>query len=402
MKIAKLNINDTQMRSDLKITEIPIKGFGKLISLKGDKFTQKDIYDFIGKNDYNVSLFFYNQSISDIKFGAVLSGRFLFTRQEREYLINKTLLRDLATYQPFLAEDNNISIEVLKDLKENGIHLNDICEIQYFPIKINESYHDKNTNKEIPKIFIKAPSWDKQKTINIERNFLVQRFNSKESLIPEEKAKFVGYLLAERNGVIDSRILNMLNMTVHEAEQNIRVTYYLYKYKATKNPNDEEVVKRYQYYSNSLEIEKIKIALNEIVKLRISETETNKIIAFIQQIKKFIPAIIKYTGGVPIWWDEKSFAHFCLRHTKEYQLNHYRYKVKYPKTPYSYKFNDIQDLMEKVFDFYEDDISFNFSQKIPKPFYKNETKAVLYKGDYYSFQIEKDGRVSQFFQYQKE
>ena len=72
MKIAKLNINDTQMRSDLKITEIPIKGFGKLISLKGDKFTQKDIYDFIGKNDYNVSLFFYNQSISDIKFGAVL------------------------------------------------------------------------------------------------------------------------------------------------------------------------------------------------------------------------------------------------------------------------------------------------------------------------------------------
>lgn len=390
------------MHSNVKITKTPIKGFGNFIRLKSDKFTQKDLYDFIGRNDYYVNLQFHDKSISDLKFGSSLSGKFLFTREEREYLNDKPLIKGLSAYQPFSVDEDNIPKELSSDLNQNGIHIFDIKEIQYIPFNVHSSYHDENTDKKIDKIEINASSLKKHNIFKIERNFLVQRINNNEKIIPEEKYKLVGYLLAENNNEIKHKILDLLNLSVQDVENNIRVSYYLYKYKLSFKPRDEKLIKTLQHFAELLETDKIKIAIKEIVKLKISNNETDKFINFLKQLKTFSPNVLKFTGGVPIWWDEQTFTHFCLRHTKEYQLNHYKQKVKYPKTTYSYKFDDIEDLINKVLDFYTDDICNNFSNEFPKPFYRNGKKAVLYNGDCYGFQIEKDGRISQFFQYHKE
>ena len=104
-------------------------------------------------------------------------------------------------------------------------------------------------------------------------------------------------------------------------------------------------------------------------------------------LSEFEPSILLY-GKRQIFWDVASYLHIVLRHVRQLQIGHFKHK-----TPFPYKCEDVQNLIEKVLGTIEGEIKRHFEEKLGRDFKKVGRMSVLFNGDYYCLQIDKDGRL---------
>ena len=107
----------------------------------------------------------------------------------------------------------------------------------------------------------------------------------------------------------------------------------------------------------------------------------------LSSLSRFEPDILLY-GKKQVYWDIDSYLHITMRHVKQLQLGHFK-----DRTPFPYRFEDLETLIHQVLGTIEHEIERHFSEKPGKNFLRLGKMSVFFNGDYYCLQINKEGRL---------
>lgn len=115
-------------------------------------------------------------------------------------------------------------------------------------------------------------------------------------------------------------------------------------------------------------------------------------------IHKYIPRRLNGFKGKPIYLDWKGYLHVFIRHVDEFKINMaFENKDKFLWDP-----RDVIPVMKHVIEKVDDEIQLFWNEKPGQRFSKYGIQSFYYEGDYYTFHIEGDGRLSTFHRNRKE
>ena len=227
------------------------------------------------------------------------------------------------------------------------------------------------------------------------QNLIISKINGKTELIPYEKEKFIGITLGINDGHIDSRLLTFLGFDLKNVQSSLNIWYHIYKTKERRGKISEDEktkLKDIEFIRQSHNIMKL---FSEIKKCNIKSDELSKERVILESImtslSKFEPNILLY-GKKQVFWDIDSYLHIVMRHAKQFQIGHFK-----SKTPFPYKFEDLETLIEQVLSSIDDEVKRHFAENTGKDFKRVGKMSVLFNGDYYSMQIDRGGRLVNFY-----
>ena len=355
-------------------------------------YTIEEIYNLCGQFDRTSNVTFKSNSISSQKFGISLVGYFIFNQNER------THLEKIKVEQSNFNTTGTLRFKVLPINKHHQSF--DIIEFQSNEIQ-QLYYYASQPNNEFTNIEIREINYHKinfnanyRDTYSMYYHMLMYMVKNQFVLIDDE----VNYLIAlnsffnSDHKVIDSikyqnYIIDEENIGLYQAEINyyiendINVFFNLLKKRANKN------------------IDILKNELNNAgISIKKDNVFSNDDFIYLTYISaNFKDERLNYGRKYPVFWDLKAFLHILLRHTNELNI-----KSNFAtRTPFQYYLKDITNVVKAVLDISSDAIQEHFANTSNKEFIRNNQQAVYFKGDYYNFRIDKNGRLSMFHKLEK-
>lgn len=382
------------MNNEYRVTSLMNFGLPS-IDVTGNMFNAKDIYEFIGKEQYSSTFYFKFDSPTFREYGEHLTG---FAHYDPKI---KALLE---------SGDNPNGIELIHQLKIDvvlgelsaaqkheirykGISISDIESISFLQYKQEMEFHPTG-EKKIPNVVeIKADlSGLDRDTVLI--NYLTSKYNRGVELIGFEREELVGLLLARDDFNIDAHILKALGFSVEQVKLSHAIWYHVYKSLDRQGRITQERIESFREMKLIDSLTRLNALASE---LKISGASTlididqgERLKKICEQVIKFNPSILMH-GTQQVYWDIKSYIHIALRHVKYFQLGRFK-----EKTPFLYKANDISSLIEKVVRCIEEDLRIYLAEKPTRNFKRHGSMAIEFNGDYYCISIEPTGRVEQF------
>ena len=217
------------------------------MEIHDDEILVEDIYELCGRNNYIVTIGLKEKSVSALSYAKSLTGMIQYSKKEREAL--ELAIENKFSKTPHMLKLDSTNPKLPKEkkirLKNVGISVLDICSLFILPYRKEGEFYGDGL-KVVPNVIeIEIPPQEPKSTHNIHRNFLISRWNSKRDLIPEEKETLVGLMLADRNGVIDKRILKDLGFEESAINDNYQIQkeYYNAKRNLDTLSLDEEKIK---------------------------------------------------------------------------------------------------------------------------------------------------------------
>lgn len=365
------------------------------VEIAGNAFNAKDIYEFIGREQYSSTFVFKADSPAFIEYGPNLTGLPCYDPK------TKTLL-EIGHNPSEVAIINQLKIEVTlcelsatqkHDLRYKGISISDIESISFLQYKQNIEYHSTG-EKKIPNIVeIKADLSGLDYDILL-INYLTSKHNRGVELIDFEREELIGLLLAKDHFRIDTRILDTLGFTVDKIKANHAIWYHAYKSLDRKGRISTEKVESFNEMKLLDSLTRMNALATELKKSGAldlnSMNQNEQLRKLCEQVIKFKPSILMH-GKQQVYWDLQSYIHIILRHVIDFQLGGFK-----EKTPFSYRANDVSMLIEKVLRCVEEDLRIYLAEKPMRSFKRHGSMAIEYNGDYYNISIEPTGRVEQF------
>jgi hypothetical protein len=196
------------------------------------------------------------------------------------------------------------------------------------------------------------------------------------------------------DGLIDSRILAHFGFDKESMDQNLNISAKYYSYKGKRGTLSEEQKEIYAEIQSTINMRKIVMVLQEIKK---SEVKDDDLTAVQDRLKVIMGAAIEFRpsillhGKKQIYWDLESYLHIVMRHVKHYQMGNFK-----EKTPFSYKPEDLKNLIEQVIKRVEGEYRIHALEQPDKNFTRQGRMAVQFNGDYYNLRILPDGKLIQF------
>ena len=334
---------------------------------------------------------------ASIKFGQTVTGIIFYDKDE------------LAVFRRFNEEGpgleygrvkidsptRELTISQREDLKYGGVLAADIEYISFIPYKETVEHHESGEKKVPNIIYIPYKAEPKVDYDILYQNYIASKINSKTGLIQYEAEKFIGITLGINDGHIDSRLLEHLDYDLETVQTCTNIWYHFYKAKERRNIISDEERSKLKDLEINRKLENITKLFKEIGKSGVNSEELSKMLTTFETIKSaisnFEPSILLH-GKTQIFWDIDSYLHIVLRHVKQLQLGHFK-----TKSPFPYKFEDLQILIEKVIGRVEDEIKRHFDEKPAKEFKRVGKMSVLFNGDYYCVQIDGNGRLANLY-----
>jgi hypothetical protein len=385
---------DIAMSNQYRVTSLMDFGLPG-VEVAGDTFNAKDIYDFIGREQYSSTFVFKADSAAFREYGQSITGFACYDAKTKALLENN---QNPSAHESIRQLKIDVIVGKLSaaqkhELRYKGIPILEIDSISFLTYKQKVEFHPTG-EKRIPNIVeIKADFSD----VNHDAlliNYLTSKQNNGVELIEFEREQLVGLLLAKDDFNIDTRILNVLGFSVEQAKINHAIWYHAYKSLERRGRMTPERVEAF----NEMKLLESLTRLNALVSeakisgaselAEINENEQLKKIC--EQAIKFSPSILMH-GKQQVYWDLKSYLHITLRHGKDFQLGRFK-----EKTPFIYKASEIESLLEKVLWCVEEDLRAYLLEKPKNAFKRNGSMAIEFNGDYYNISIEPSGRVEQF------
>jgi hypothetical protein len=362
------------------------------------KITPAKLYRNIGKYDSVFTIIFKSESELRKILGQHITATLCYSKDERE----KFEKRDDA----FIDKNSNGIIKiniVMPELNVNqkikytldGINCSEIDRILYSPIPY-ESESSESSIKEVPNI-IKIPYESKNK-FDYENLFLglySRLINSDEILLYDEKVEYVGIDTAFHNGKTSSELLKKLNLTQQEIQKNsiFWISYYSTKEKISLLTLEEK--KDYQNHKDIIWYKKLKTFFNEIIKSgKIADDKffSEKSDLILKEINKFKTSRFGF-GNPLIYWDLESYLHIILRHIRETKIG----SANQHKTEIPYRLDDLKTLIQKLLDLINEELEEHFKTNLNIKFYRSGKRAIYFNKDYYSIDIDVDGKIISFY-----
>jgi len=377
------------MENQYHIKEVYVGGI-HFFEVWGD-FTPSDLFDLIGKHQYMCTFVFKDCSQSFGKYGSSVTGLMFYGTEQGEGVDlggNSNCHNELIRIDsPMLDMSQNLR----EDLKYGGLPVTDINYLCFSPFKLPTEYLESG-EKKVPNIITIPYEEDSRVDVDIlYQNYIALKNNSKTELTQFEKDKFIGITLAINDRRIDSRLLLHLGYDVETLGAYNNLWYHFYKTKERRKTLSDEDMEIFHDLKIMRQTETIIKLLKEIKKSGVSATENSEMGSVFQLIisslKDFEPEILLH-GKKQIFWDIDSYLHIVMRHVKQLQIGRFK-----SKTPFPYKFEDLETLIGSILRSIGDEIKRHFEERQGKDFRRNGKMSILFNGDYYCVHIDKDGKL---------
>lgn len=365
-------------------------------------YSIEKIYKLVGKDDCVANLTFKKGSEAFSKYGDMLTVQFIYTQSEREELDKRIQNENFSTHGRVRAKDllSKLSEAENKDLLENGIESQDIVDMFFLHNIHKNTFH--NTEKKV-------------------LNKHIIEFE------PQLKGGDLGWMYGFHNRLVEQGI----KLSPHERDFYLAGKLYFEPQNLTKQERqeifDEAGLMRAPIEMEFLDMKRMReeIGKEEEQKLKIlKEHEANKRLMILDsylkqagssfkklfqenleqatelfmKVKIFNEKRLNVMGKYPIYMDIDSFLHIYMRHVEEFKVNqHFEHKDNF-----QWNEGDVFLVMENIIREIEDAYQ-KFREENPDSRYsKYGTQSIYFQGDYYTFHIDANGRISTFHKNRKE
>lgn len=358
----------------------------------GDEFHYLDLYEQVGSKQLMTTFFLKEDSESYKKYGKTIIGTIHYKpevlKKLKEGKVEGIILNKICISSPA----RELPLDKSADLKYyDGVEILDIEHIYFLPYQNEAEVHDTG-EKKVPNIIEIEIDCTNLDPYELKLGYLVSKNNSGVELIQYEKEQFIGIQLGMRDGHIDSRILKHFGFSKDTINSNIYAHFY--KVKEHRGTLSDTEKKAYSDIKSIQTMEAFMILLNEIKNAGISDDDLRQNLVLLKEIKEsalyFEPNILLH-GKKQIYWDINSYLHIVMRHIKDYQIGKFK-----KKTPFPYKKEDLNNLIEKVIQCIEVEYKDHVLKNPNSNFVRQGAMAVFFNGDYYNLRIDPTGRLIQF------
>ncbi|MBE9584022.1 hypothetical protein IM792_06135 [Mucilaginibacter sp. JRF] len=358
----------------------------------------ENIYIQVGQYDrYAIFDFYYNSS-AFLKYGSTVHGLIIYTPLERATLEEAIMPGNNSNNDGLIKLDVVEDNPFYKELRTSGFYARDISRLSALDSRPIEKVYKSSLIKEIPNtVEIKFKS-NPSKLHALEHLNFTNRIERGLPLLPNEKQRYT-----------------CLNFLIHPNEATWAEVKKILDDNKTNTVYDDVVITIWSYYHNFVDNNdsSAKLLLNtSLKKRRVQRTEfilkhlgiSIKVLdAFkgsnydswkelMGVVMSFETTVIDVWGWThPVWWDFERFIHIYLRHYKGFFLTG---SSKGQGTSFQYHYRDIRRLIEIIIRNHK--IEIENCLKANKPYNRYDEQGYYYNGNYYTFRIDKSGRLMQF------
>lgn len=364
-------------------------------------YTIEEIYAIVGKEDKTTGLTFKYNSEAFNTFGSFITVFILYTQKDREemdeLIQNEHWVNHGYVKARFLGRD--LEKEKITLLREKGIYSQDISEIHYYNAPSKNAFHSKARRK-IGKIEIPLQSGSKGESFDWMYSFSKKQVCENIELSPNERAFYLaGKIYYEPNELTSEE-----NQEIYQDDGSldVKIEWELLQIKYIREDiTDEEKKRLAQLYGvkkeESFEIldkylQEAGSSLKKIAKENLDQAA--KLLIAVMDFKE---RILTVNSKHPIYLDLDSYLHIYMRHVEEFQVSkHFE-----NKDNFQWDEDDVFSVMEHVLKEVENEYEQFREGNSGKRYSRFGDHSMYFEGDYYTFHIEADGRVSTFHKNRK-
>lgn len=364
-------------------------------------YTIEEIYCLVGKEDKTVGLTFKYKSEAFEKYGSFITVIFIYTQYEREEMDN------LIQVEPF-SKDGRIKAKYLGTdlipekvelLLTEGIYSGDIAEILYFNAPSKNTFHTKE-KRELNKIEIPMRPQPKGRDLDWMYGFSKKLISEGVGLCPKERSFYLaGKLYYEPENLTKEEREEIFNDEIIDEQ----VEWELLQMKYIREEISDEDKKRLAELYGKKKRESIAI-LDSYLKQagsslkKLSTDNIDQAAELFMKVMQFKERKLNVIGKHPIYIDLDSYLHIYMRHVEEFQVNkHFEHKDNF-----QWNENDVFNVMGHVVEYIDKEYQQFKDEKPSQRFSKYGKQSIYFEGDYYTFHIEQNGRISTFHKNRKE
>lgn len=365
-------------------------------------YSLEEIYCLVGKEDKTAGLTFKNKSEAFENYGSFITVVFIYTQNEREEMDK------LIKVTPFSKEGRvkakylgtDLSSEKIKLLLNEGINSGDIAEILYFNAPTKNTFHSID-KRELRKIEIPMKTLPKGRDLDWMHGFSKKLANEGVGQSPKERAFYLAGMLYYEHDNLSKEERQEIYDTSGAIDILVEWEFLQMKYLREEISDDEKkrLAELYtQKKSESVEIldKYLKQAGSSLKKLATENIE--QAADLFMKVMHFKERRLNVLGKYPIYIDMESYLHIYMRHVEEFQVNkHFEHKDNF-----QWDEKDVFSVLEHVIDSIDKEYQEYREQNPEQRFSKYGQQSVYFEGDYYTFHIEKNGRISTFHKNKKE
>lgn len=364
-------------------------------------YTIEEIYCLVGKEDKTAGLTFKYKSEAFEKYGSFITVVFIYTQYEREEMDNliqiEPFSKDGRVKAKYLGTD--LTPEKVELLLTEGIYSGDIAEILYFNTPSKNTFHSKE-KRELNKIEIPMRTQPKGRDLDWMYGFSKKLISEDVGLCPKERSFYLaGKLYYEPEILTKEEREEIFNDEIIDEQ----VEWELLQMKYIREEISDEDKKRLAELYGKKKRESIAI-LDSYLKQagsslkKLSTDNIDQAAELFMKVMQFKERRLNVMGKNPIYIDLDSYLHIYMRHVEEFQVNkHFEHKDNF-----QWNENDVFNVIGHVVEYIDKEYQQFKDEKPSQRFSKYGKQSIYFEGDYYTFHIEPNGRISTFHKNRKE
>lgn len=364
-------------------------------------YSLEEIYLAAGREDITALVYFRNGSAAKRLYGDFICVEFVYTQRERETL-DKAVEEQKSTTGCVKARYLGLDLdkELQEQLLKDGICSDEILKIEtYFPPQSN-TYHSDET-RSIRKITIPIRELPKGGDYNWIYGFNRHRRELGIAFNPRDESFFLALKYYFEPDELTEEELNFMMIEGTKLNEDIELEYLIILYHRDEltpplpRRYSELMLKRLE--SRRLVLDKhLKSSGSSWKKLLRENPEQADFLKL--YVNCFRDKTLSVMGSPPIYLDLDGMLHVYMRHVEEFQVNqHFEHKDNF-----QWNFDDVMMVMEKIVRKHESEIQKALNDNPGQRYSRYGGQSIYFEGDYYTFHIEADGRVSTFHKNRKE
>lgn len=365
------------------------------------KYTLEEIYLLIGKEDKVASIWFHEGSKSFANYGRYITAIVIYSQKQREEL------DELVKAKPFKSSGiiklkylgHNFLKEQVSQLQTEGISSEDILRIEYLTFSPQNTFHSKE-NRSITILPVEFESLPKGGDLGRVYHLYNMQLSDGLILCPRERNLYLAIKYfyepdritqEERqeifieNNVFNSNIeFDILTIKIVRGVAN-KEEYI--KAKKLRNERDNyhmEILDKYLKESGS--------SLNKL-----KAENLDLAIKMLTNVMTYKERRLNISGKIPIYVNLERYLHIATRHIKEMKVNnHFK-----DSDNFQWEEEDVFIPMKHIIEELDEEIQEYFTAKPGQRYSRYKDQSYYFEGDYYTFHIEPDGRISTFHRNKK-
>lgn len=371
--------------------------FGAKLYKQPEGFTQAQIYTLGGREDSVFTLTLRNDSESYKKYGESITVCFVYNVYDRKALENDAkYLNDHPYAKAKLLVPIN-EVEKEKELLTTGILTTDIIEMVVLPpMDMNNTFPSKeNRTPNVIEVPFEADGGGRD--ILWMYGFMKRQKERGVGFMPEDEAAYLAYkFILERKELTDDEKRRLFNTDGKIADKQVANKLLSWKEEADViSYKEKELLNKLRKERINERITMLERVLDKmgITLLRFYKNYPKQAEIITEKILTFNDTSFNVTGRFPLYMNFESLLHLYFRHVKEMNVSD-QFAA---RDKFQLEEKDILTVVDIVMKDLNDEYQAFKKENPDGHFYRTNSMAYYYNGDYYNVDVNPDGCLKTFY-----